>query len=194
MLRPAAVLRTWRNRICQKPVKFEASGGWVALEGAGYAGAGGIQNSGVPHPSCEAPPSSGDPITLHTQPGESSYSSPRGNPSSQGVSGVRDVSLALSQAAETPVLDCECVKVHNYSGHMASVYHPELLSCGSKDHVCSAVSLRSYGESGNSARTTCSTCFRSVLESGRRPSCCARYPGHHVGGMEAGSHEGGGLG
>lgn len=61
---------------------------------------------------------------------------PRGNPGSQGVSGVRDVSLALSQAAETPVLDCECVEVHNYSGHGASVYHPELLSCGSKDHVC----------------------------------------------------------
>lgn len=80
LLRPAAVLRTWRNRICQKPVKFEASGGWVALEGAGYAGAGGIQNSGVTHPSCEAPPSSGDPITLHTQPGESSYSSPPRKP------------------------------------------------------------------------------------------------------------------
>lgn len=54
----------------------------------------------------------------------------------RGSLGVKDVPPAFSQVAETPVLDWECVEVHSYSRHVASGYHPELLSCGSKDHVC----------------------------------------------------------
>lgn len=133
-LHPAAVLRTWRNRICQKPAEFEANGGWVALEGTGYVGAGSIQGS-------EAPPPVETPLLYTTQSAENSCGQPRGSPNSQGLRGQGRIT-SPEPIAETPVLNWACVEMHDCCGHVASGDHSERLSCGSNTWTLHRYSLQ----------------------------------------------------